>query len=60
MHNEVRSAWTIDEKWGLGFYMWYEQANTLANRDYKQPQIVIRPVRKEDVHSGTEPLGCAK
>ena len=30
----------MDEKMGQT-YVWYEQANTLANRDYKQPQAVI-------------------
>lgn len=40
--------------------MWQEQANTLANRDYKQPQIVIRPVKKEGVHNGAEPLGYTR
>ena len=31
----------MDEKMGQT-YVWYEQANTLASRDYKQPQEVIK------------------
>lgn len=34
-------AWSVDEKWGLSLYVWYEQANTLSHRDYKQPQAVV-------------------
>lgn len=33
-------CWTIDEKMG-NTYTWHEQANTLASRDYKQPQAVV-------------------
>lgn len=34
-------TWSVDEKWGLSLYVYYEQANTLAHRDYKQPQAVV-------------------
>ena len=33
-------CYTIDEKMG-NTYIYHEQANTLASRDYKQPQAVI-------------------
>jgi DNA (cytosine-5)-methyltransferase 1 len=36
---ENDTAYTIDEKMGQT-YVWEEQANTLAQRDYKQPQAV--------------------
>jgi len=43
-----RECYSIDEKWGkMGIYVWEEQANTLANKDYKQPQAVMVP-RKEE------------
>ena len=34
-------CWTVDEKMGQT-YVWYEQANTLASRDFKQPQAVMQ------------------
>ena len=34
-------TWSVDEKWGLSLYVWYEKANTLSHRDYKQPQAVV-------------------
>ena len=36
---EPRRCWTLDEKCG-NTYCWEDQANTIAARDYKQPQIV--------------------
>lgn len=36
----VRGCYSIDEKMGQT-YVWYEKANTLASRDYKQPQAVL-------------------
>lgn len=39
-HNGVVICYTIDEKMG-NTYIHEEQANTLAQRDYKQPQAVI-------------------
>lgn len=39
-------CYSVDEKMG-NTYVWEEQANTLANRDYKQPQAVMVP-RKEE------------
>lgn len=39
--------WSLDEKMGQT-YIHYEQANTLAARDYKQPQIVIIKNDEED------------
>lgn len=40
-----RECYSIDEKMG-NTYVWNNQANTLASRDYKQPQAVL--VRKEN------------
>lgn len=42
MHERIirGGCWTIDEKMGQT-YVHEEQANTLAQRDYKQPQAVI-------------------
>ena len=40
-------CWTVDEKMG-NTYCHYEQANTLAQRDYKQPQAVIYEVDRHD------------
>ena len=37
--NRKTDCWTLDEKMG-NTYIFYEQANTLAARDYKQPQLV--------------------
>lgn len=37
-------TYSVDEKMG-NTYVWKEQANTLASRDYKQPQAVL--VKKE-------------
>lgn len=36
----IRGCWTIDEKMGQT-YIHQDQANTLAQRDYKQPQAVV-------------------
>lgn len=33
-------CYSIDEKMGQT-YVWHEKANTLASRDYKQPQAVL-------------------
>jgi hypothetical protein len=38
--NRLGGCWTLDEKMGQT-YIHYETANTLAARDYKQPQAVI-------------------
>ena len=38
-------AWSLDEKMGTT-YIHYEQANTLAQRDYKQPQMVIYEAKR--------------
>ena len=50
-HNGVvqalRGCWTIDEKMG-NTYIHYDQANTLASRDYKQPQAVIYETNRND------------
>ena len=53
---DFRGCWSLDEKMGQT-YIHYEQANTLAARDYKQPQAVIyevnrnhsRPHNSEDI-----------
>ena len=37
----MNDVWTMDEKWGLTMYVNHNLANTLAARDYKQPQMVI-------------------
>ena len=44
---------TCDEKMG-NTYVWEEQANTLAARDYKQPQAVCYEVKAVDCRNGTE------
>lgn len=41
----VQECWTLDEKMG-NTYCHKEQANTLAQRGYKQPQAVIYEVEK--------------
>ena len=50
-HNGVVQAlmgcWTIDEKMG-NTYIHKDQANTLASRDYKQPQAVIYETDRDD------------
>lgn len=39
-------CYSIDEKMGQT-YVWHEKANTLASRDYKQPQaVLVRDERK--------------
>ena len=40
-------CYTLDEKMGQT-YVHYECANTLAQRDYKQPQAVIYELSGED------------
>ena len=40
-------CYTLDEKMGQT-YIHYEVANTLAARDYKQPQAVIYEVDRDD------------
>lgn len=37
----MADVWTMDEKWGLTMYVHHDLANTLAARDYKQPQMVV-------------------
>ena len=44
----VRDCWTIDEKMGQT-YIHRDQANTLAQRDYKQPQAVIYEEEEDDI-----------
>lgn len=39
-------CWTLDEKMGQT-YIHYDQANTLAARDYKQPQLVVTVMTEE-------------
>ena len=39
-------CWTLDEKMGQT-YIHYDQANTLAARDYKQPQLVVTVMKEE-------------
>lgn len=50
-HNGIVEArggcWTIDEKMGQT-YIHEEQANTLAQRDYKQPQAVVYETDRND------------
>ena len=50
-HNAVvqalKGCWTLDEKMGQT-YVHRECANTLAQRDYKQPQAVIYELSGED------------
>ena len=43
----IKGGWTIDEKMGQT-YIHYDQANTLAARDYKQPQAVIYETDRND------------
>lgn len=40
-------CWTIDEKMGQT-YIHHDKANTLAQRDYKQPQAVIYEEEEDD------------
>ena len=50
-HNAVLESrggyWTIDEKMGQT-YIHHECANTLAQRDYKQPQAVVYETDRND------------
>lgn len=47
MTNNFRGGcWSIDEKMGQT-YVHYETANTLAQRDYKQPQAVTVEVNDD-------------
>lgn len=43
----VGGVWSLDEKMGQT-YTHKEQANTLAQRDYKQPQAVIYETDRND------------
>ena len=44
--SSVGGCYSIDEKMGQT-YVWHEKANTLASRDYKQPQaVLVRDERK--------------
>lgn len=47
------TAWSLDEKMGQT-YVHRECANTLAQRDYKQPQAVIYELSKSDRASDGE------
>lgn len=47
MINTTRGCWSLDEKMGQT-YVHYEKANTLAARDYKQPQAVIYEVDRNN------------
>ncbi len=44
---ENSGCWTIDEKMGQT-YIHEDKANTLAQRDYKQPQAVIYEANRND------------
>lgn len=47
-------CWSLDEKMGQT-YIHFEFANTLAQRDYKQPQAVIyETIRNDSRPSDTE------
>lgn len=46
-HRGGGTAWSLDEKMGQT-YVHQECANTLAQRDYKQPQAVIYELSRED------------
>lgn len=46
-HRGGGTAWSLDEKMGQT-YVHRECANTLAQRDYKQPQAVIYELSGED------------
>lgn len=49
MHERIirGGCWTVDEKMGQT-YIHRECANTLAQRDYKQPQAVIYETDRND------------
>lgn len=42
----VRDVWSLDEKMGQT-YIHHETANTLAARDYKQPQAVAYEIVRD-------------
>lgn len=46
-HRGGGTAWSLDEKMGQT-YVHRECANTLAQRDYKQPQAVIYELSESD------------
>lgn len=46
----IRWCWTLDEKMGQT-YVHEECANTLAQRDYKQPQAVIYGITRNNSRS---------
>ena len=52
-------CWTIDEKMGQT-YIHYEQANTLASRDYKQPQATMKENNMETIVRRLTPLECER
>ena len=52
-HRRGGTAWSLDEKMGQT-YVHQECANTLAQRDYKQPQAVIYELPKSDRSSDGE------
>lgn len=53
-------AWTLDEKMGQT-YIHQEVANTLAARDYKQPQAVIYDLPNDEwSHDDSLTLGDAR
>lgn len=60
-HNGVVVArggcWTPDEKMGQT-YIWEETANTLASRDYKQPQTVIYEIDRNDSRPHDTEMDC--
>ena len=45
--HECTICWTLDEKMGQT-YIHEDCANTLAQRDYKQPQAVIYEIKRSD------------
>lgn len=49
----IVGCYTIDEKMG-NTYIHKEQANTLAQRDYKQPQAVIYDISESNRESNGE------
>lgn len=58
-HNAViqvdSGAWSIDDTKMGNTYISHEQANTLAARDYKQPQAVIYPQKVGTIMANSHP-----
>ena len=51
----MNDVWTMDEKWGLTMYIHHNLANTLAARDYKQPQMVVMETNETDDRNDSRP-----